>query len=165
MKSCFPSNALQVYLVQNKCGLLRSSVQTLHFPHGFNLHLLFDIFIPSSLMEQRAIATFCGSCGIFRRAWLKKDTLQCQFPQTCSKGMTHHEEPLRPDHYHTCAVFGQVVILSLPDDMLFLFGKGNNLGGFDMETWMRAENAPFASKDTPRKRDIVFKKNKSCCDL
>ena len=78
--------------------------------------------------------------------------------------MTHHEVPLRPDHCHTFAVFGQTVILSLPDDMLFLFCNGNNLGAFDMETWMQAETAPFASTDTPRKRNIVFKK-KSCCDL
>ena len=54
-----PLSASHVYLVQNKCRLLRLSVQTQHFPQGFNLHLLFDIFIPSSLMEQRAIATFC----------------------------------------------------------------------------------------------------------
>ena len=50
--------------------------------------------------------------------------------------MTHHEVPLRPDHCHTFAVFGQTVILSLPDDMLFLYGKDNILGASDMETWM-----------------------------
>ena len=48
--------------------------------------------------------------------------------------MTHQEEPVGPDHHHTFAVFGLAVILSLPDDMLFLFGKGINVGASEMES-------------------------------